>query len=146
MNRQPLDANFPAFDVVLPDIIEVSKGNDGAQSLLCILEFRLDGDLGEWQVVYLTEEDEDMEVSEHSSHIDEAVDVDEAVGPFGSVPLLGKRMLQKHKGMQLMHPVNRLQSYKKGNLAIVEPSRILLLPWIPCGASRTPMWWFLLTS
>ncbi|KAM2547230.1 hypothetical protein TB1_018561 [Malus domestica] len=52
----------------------------------------LDGDLGEGQVVYLREEDEDTEVSEHSSHIDEAVDVNESAGPFGSMPLLGKKM------------------------------------------------------
>ncbi|KAM1074256.1 hypothetical protein EV1_019003 [Malus domestica] len=49
---------------------------------------KLDGDLGEGQVVYLREEDEDTEVSEHSSHIDEAVDVNESAGPFGSMPLL----------------------------------------------------------
>ncbi|KAM1530062.1 hypothetical protein ACFX1Z_019204 [Malus domestica] len=88
----PPDVNFPNFDVILPDIIKVSNINDGAQSLLHILEFRLDGDLGEGQVVYLREEDEDTEVSEHSSHIDEAVDVNEAAGPFSSMPLLGKKM------------------------------------------------------
>ncbi|KAM1530061.1 hypothetical protein ACFX1Z_019204 [Malus domestica] len=79
---------------VLPSssCLAVSNINDGAQSLLHILEFRLDGDLGEGQVVYLREEDEDTEVSEHSSHIDEAVDVNEAAGPFSSMPLLGKKM------------------------------------------------------
>lgn len=78
----------------------------------CVYWNLLDDDLGEWQVVYLRKEDEDTKVSEHSSHIDEAVNMNEAPDPSGSVPLLGKRMRQKRKGMQLVHPVNPLQSYK----------------------------------
>ena len=45
-----------------------------------ILEFKLDGDLGEGQVVYLQEGDNDMEVSEHNGQNEEGVEVNEAAG------------------------------------------------------------------
>lgn len=45
------DVNFPTFDVELPEIVEAENANLVAQSFLCILEFRLDGELGEGQVV-----------------------------------------------------------------------------------------------
>lgn len=111
--RPPPNANFPTFDVVLPDIIEVSNKNHGAQSLLRILEFRLDGDLGEGKVIYIREEDEDTEVSDHSNQIDEAVDANKPANPSGYVPLPCKRIRHKRKGMQLMLLVNLLQSYKR---------------------------------
>lgn len=104
---------MPTFDVDLLEIIEAEYANDVAQSLLRILQFKVEGELGEGQVFYLQELDEVIEVSEHSTHIDEGADVNEDTSLSGSVTTLGKGMWWKHKGMQPVHPFTIHESYKR---------------------------------
>lgn len=73
----------------------------------------MDGELGEGQVFYPGEKDEDTEVREHNSHTEEAVDINEATYPSNSEPFLGKGMRRKLKGMQPVHIFTHLQSYKR---------------------------------
>ncbi|KAM2352136.1 hypothetical protein ACFXTH_006854 [Malus domestica] len=75
--------------------------------------FKLDADLGESQVMYLREEDDDMEVSEHNGQNKEGFEVNKVVGPSNFKPLLDKGIRQKRKGMQLVHPFTPFQGYKK---------------------------------
>lgn len=83
---------MPTFDEDLPTIIEAKNANDVAQSMLRILQFRVEGELGEGQVLNLWEEDEDIEVSKHGTYTDEGVEVNDATSLSGSKPLLGKGM------------------------------------------------------
>lgn len=61
-------STFLIFYIVLPSTVSSCDARDVAQSLLHILEFKLDGELGEDQVVYLRRGDEDVEVSEHNGN------------------------------------------------------------------------------
>lgn len=98
----------------------------------------MEGELGEGQVFYLRENDENTEVNEHSTRTEEGVDVNEAAGPSDSKPLLGKGIWRNHKGMQLVHPFTHLESYKRrmvndGRFAedfvvALEPVRIISKP------------------
>ncbi|KAM0981467.1 hypothetical protein ACFX13_014824 [Malus domestica] len=115
-------------------IIEVENANDVAQSLLRILQFRVNGELKERQV--FLQEEEDTEVSEHGTYTDEGVNVNEAIDLSGLKPLHGKGMRQKCKGMQLVHPFTSFESYKRrkvGNgrsaedfVIVMEPMQIIL--------------------
>ncbi|KAM1626175.1 hypothetical protein TB2_014210 [Malus domestica] len=115
-------------------IIEVENANDVAQSLLRILQFRVNGELKERQV--FLQEEEDTEVSEHGTYTDEGVNVNEAIDLSGLKPLHGKGMRQKCKGMQLVHPFTYFESYKRrkvGNgrsaedfVIVMEPMQIIL--------------------
>ncbi|KAM1396849.1 hypothetical protein ACFX2I_014496 [Malus domestica] len=131
-----LATNLPTFDVDLSEIIEVENANDIAQSLLRILQFRVNCELEERQV--FLQEKEDTEVSEHGTYTDESVNVNEAIDLSGSKPLHGKGMWQKCKGMQLVHPFTFFESYKRrkvGNgcsaedfVIVMEPMQIILKP------------------
>ncbi|CAN6718880.1 unnamed protein product [Malus baccata var. baccata] len=131
-----LATNFPTFDVNLSEIIKVENANDVAQLLLRILQFRVKGELEERQV--FLQEEEDTEVSEHGTYIDEGVDVNEAIDLSGSKPFHGKGMRQKCKGMQLVHLFTSFESYKRrkvGNgrstedfVIYMEPMQIILKP------------------
>ncbi|KAM1097058.1 hypothetical protein ACFX19_014759 [Malus domestica] len=115
-------------------IIEVENANDVAQSLLRILQFRVNGELKERQV--FLQEEEDTEVNEHGTYTDEGVNVNEAIDLSGLKPLHGKGMRQKCKGMQLVHPFTSFESYKRrkvGNgrsaedfVIVMEPMQIIL--------------------
>ncbi|CAN6677243.1 unnamed protein product [Malus baccata var. baccata] len=108
-----ITVNLPTFDVDLLKIIEAQNANDVAQSQLHILEFRVEGELGERQVFHLREEDEDMEVNKYINHTEKAIDVNEATGPSDLEPFHGKGMLLKHKVIQLVHPFTLIESYKR---------------------------------
>ncbi|RXH83524.1 hypothetical protein DVH24_005777 [Malus domestica] len=56
---------------------------------------KFNGDLGEGQVVYLGEEDDDMKVSKHNGQNKEGFDVNEPTGPSNFKLLLNKGMQQK---------------------------------------------------
>lgn len=130
--------NLPTFDVDLLEIIEAENANNVAQSLLHVLQFRVEGELGERQVFYLREEDKDTEVSEHGTHTNEGVNMNEAAILFGSKPFLGKAMEQKSKGTQLVHPFTPFESYKRSKVSdgcspedfviVPKPTRIILKP------------------
>ncbi|KAM1978072.1 hypothetical protein ACFX16_014804 [Malus domestica] len=126
------DAPRETFDK--PSTPEKSNANDVAQSLLRILQFRVNGELKERQV--FLQEEEDTEVSEHGTYTDEGVNVNEAIDLSGLKPLHGKGMRQKCKGMQLVHPFTYFESYKRrkvGNgrsaedfVIVMEPMQIIL--------------------
>ncbi|KAM1736245.1 hypothetical protein COP1_014606 [Malus domestica] len=133
------DAPRESFDkpsTLEKSIIEVENANDIAQSLLRILQFRVNCELEERQV--FLQEKEDTEVSEHGTYTDESVNVNEAIDLSGSKPLHGKGMWQKCKGMQLVHPFTFFKSYKRrkvGNgcsaedfVIVMEPMQIILKP------------------
>ncbi|KAM2964224.1 hypothetical protein FF2_022035 [Malus domestica] len=110
------DAVVKSFDKPLTPnklIIEAHNANDVAQSQLHILEFRVEGELGERQVFHLREEDEDMEVNKYINHTEKAIDVNEATGPSDLEPFHGKGMLLKHKVIQLVNPFTLIKSYKR---------------------------------
>ncbi|KAM1415337.1 hypothetical protein ACFX2I_007002 [Malus domestica] len=141
-----LDVTFLTFDVVLPNTALACDANDVTQSLMNILEFKLDADLGESQVMYLREEDDDMKVSEHNGQNEEGFEVNKVIGPSNFKPLLDKGIRQKRKGMQLVHPVTPFQGYKKkGIFSIVKPT-MSKLSQISYEISSSPMWRFSSTS
>ncbi|KAM2671257.1 hypothetical protein EV1_007091 [Malus domestica] len=108
--------------------------------------FKLDADLGESQVMYLREEDDDMKVSEHNGQNEEGFEVNKVIGPSNFKPLLDKGIRQKRKGMQLVHPVTPFQGYKKkGIFSIVKPT-MSKLSQISYEISSSPMWRFSSTS
>ncbi|TQE11599.1 hypothetical protein C1H46_002801 [Malus baccata] len=96
-----------------PTIVEAQNVNDVTQSLLRILEFKVKGKLEEGQVLYLQEENEDTEVSEHRTYTEEGINVIEAISLSNLEPFLGKGMQHKQKGMQLVHPFTPFESYKR---------------------------------
>lgn len=67
-------STFSIFYIVLPNTVLAYDAKDVAQSLLHILEFKLDGELGEDQVVYLREGDDDVEVSKHNGQNEEGIE------------------------------------------------------------------------